>query len=88
MIPWELSPGQPLGPNAWLPYVAQRDAPHMSGQEMALCAEDEITAMLGPRPPTVRAAEEITWKQEEDDLSPVLSPRQCKWFVSEEENLE
>jgi hypothetical protein len=88
-MPWDYAPRPSLGPDAWLPFVAQRDAHRSpSANELALRAEDELAATLGPRRPVVRPAEEITWKQEDEEDYSVPSPSQYKWFVPEGENQE
>ncbi|KAJ6069258.1 hypothetical protein N7499_011145 [Penicillium canescens] len=88
-MPWDYAPRPSLGPDAWLPFVAQRDAHrYPSANELAFRAEQELAATLGPRRPVVRPAEEITWKQEDEEEYSVPSPSHCKWFVPEGENQE
>jgi hypothetical protein len=88
-MPWDYAPRPSLGPDAWLPFVAQRDAHrYPSANELALRAEQELASTLGPRRPVVRPAEEITWKQEDEEDYSVPSPSHCKWFVPEGENQE
>jgi hypothetical protein len=88
-MPWDYAPRPSLGPDAWLPFVAQRDAHrYPSVNEVALRAEQQLAMTLGPRPPVVRPAEEITWKQEDEEDYSVPSPPYCKWFVPEGENQE